>query len=229
MRSYTSSTSMGSTSRPVSSLASRTTPVRSVSPSSSTPPGMDHSPFSGSVARRTMSARPRSMMTAPTPISGRSGYSRFMMDGLRKQIPGREVHDLPALRAALAGKTYLLVATHRRGAFHRWRGLVFEIHQRDAPSLFRHRLLHFVIDAKAAVVAEPGVHLVGEPLVLREFRGVESRERLARVPALHAAGELEHQVIRHVGAKRFGGRRRILARRSWARQHSRRLLLRARC
>ena len=58
---------------PVSSRTSRRTPSRSFSPSSSTPPGTDHSPLSGSVARRTSSTRPSSTITAPTPMMGCSG------------------------------------------------------------------------------------------------------------------------------------------------------------
>src|SRR5467141_334422 len=60
---------------PVSSRSSRATPCSSVSPSSSMPPGMDHSPRKGSLPRRIKRTRPRSMITPPIPTTGLSGYS----------------------------------------------------------------------------------------------------------------------------------------------------------
>src|SRR5882672_2230255 len=60
---------------PVSSSNSRATPCSRFSPSSSVPPGMDHSPRKGSLPRRINSARPRSMITPPIPTTGLSGYS----------------------------------------------------------------------------------------------------------------------------------------------------------
>src|ERR1700704_5229819 len=60
---------------PVSSRSSRATPCCSVSPSSSVPPGMDHSPRKGSLPRRIKRAWPRSMITPPIPTTGLSGYS----------------------------------------------------------------------------------------------------------------------------------------------------------
>src|SRR5437667_4502859 len=77
-RSNTPNNSSGSTVSPVSSSASRATPWRTVSPNSSTPPGIDHSPVSGSCPRFTSRTRALSIMTAPTPMKGRSGYSRFI-------------------------------------------------------------------------------------------------------------------------------------------------------
>src|SRR5207245_11296887 len=77
-RSNTPNHSSGSTLSPVSSSASRATPWRTVSPTSSTPPGIDHPPVSRSCPRFTSRTRPSSTIIAPTPINGRSGYSRFI-------------------------------------------------------------------------------------------------------------------------------------------------------
>src|SRR6187399_2717517 len=63
-------------SRLVSSLISRRAASCSDSPSSSRPPGSDHSPLRGSCARLMISARPSRTITAPTPTTGCSGYSR---------------------------------------------------------------------------------------------------------------------------------------------------------
>src|ERR1700684_1222477 len=51
---------------------------RTISPTSSTPPGIDHWASSGGWARFTRRTRAFSMMTAPTPTSGSSGNSRCM-------------------------------------------------------------------------------------------------------------------------------------------------------
>ncbi len=67
--------------------ASRSAPWRRVSPSSSMPPGIDHSPSSGAFARLINATRPSAMMIAPTPTSGCCGYSRSMASpGIRAQI-----------------------------------------------------------------------------------------------------------------------------------------------
>src|SRR6266576_902143 len=79
IRSRTSMTGPTSTSSPVSSSTSRATAARSVSPTSTAPPGRLHSPFSGSFARRTRSTRSSLTMTAPTPTIGRSGYIRIRL------------------------------------------------------------------------------------------------------------------------------------------------------
>src|ERR1700686_2077188 len=76
MRSNTSISSITLTVSPVSSSSSRATPCSRVSPNSKLPPGIDHSPSSGSLPRRMSRARPWSIMTPPTPTMGRSGYSR---------------------------------------------------------------------------------------------------------------------------------------------------------
>src|SRR5215510_2052821 len=75
MRSKSSINSRTRTSSPVSSRNSRRTASSIVSPISMVPPGMDHCPRSGSVPRRIRTVRPRSTITPPTPITGRSGYS----------------------------------------------------------------------------------------------------------------------------------------------------------
>src|SRR5215467_6204405 len=75
MRSKSSISSSTRTSSPVSSRNSRRTASSIVSPISMVPPGMDHSPSSGSVPRRIRTVRPRSTITPPTPTTGRSGYS----------------------------------------------------------------------------------------------------------------------------------------------------------
>src|SRR5947209_17207554 len=49
-----STTRRGSTSRPVSSSASRRTPSTSFSPASTTPPGIDQNPLSGSRDRKSV-------------------------------------------------------------------------------------------------------------------------------------------------------------------------------
>src|SRR5215469_949957 len=76
MRSKSSINSRTQTSSPVSSRSSRRTACSRVSPTSTLPPGMDHSPSRGSVPLRMSTVRPWSMITPPTPITGRSGYSR---------------------------------------------------------------------------------------------------------------------------------------------------------
>src|SRR5436190_3414100 len=76
MRSRTVTTPPTSTSSPVSSRTSRAVAASSVSPVSTAPPGMLHSPLSGARPRRTSSTRSPSRMTAPTPTIGRGGYSR---------------------------------------------------------------------------------------------------------------------------------------------------------
>ena len=57
-------------STPVSSSSSRTTASASVSPASTRPPGIDHSPAAGPWPRRTSSSRPSSTAMAPTHTSG---------------------------------------------------------------------------------------------------------------------------------------------------------------
>src|SRR6185369_14463289 len=76
MRSNTPSSSVARTTRPVSSRASRSAPWRKVSPSSSIPPGIDHSPRRGALPRLISTTRPLSTIRAPTPISGCFGCSR---------------------------------------------------------------------------------------------------------------------------------------------------------
>src|SRR5579862_2964461 len=77
MRSSASTSSRTRTAKPVSSRNSRATPSAMVSPVSSKPPGMDHSPRIGSLARRTSSTRSSAITTPPTPTRGDSGYSRL--------------------------------------------------------------------------------------------------------------------------------------------------------
>src|SRR6478736_5772661 len=81
-----------STSRLVSSLISRRTASTRDSPSSSSPPGSDHSPLRGSCARLMMSARSARTITAPTPTTGCAGYSLAMKshtEYLTFNIPAR--------------------------------------------------------------------------------------------------------------------------------------------
>src|SRR5215210_3123355 len=81
-----------SMSRFVSSLISRRAASASDSPSSSRPPGRDHSPFRGSCARLMIRARPSRTTTAPTPTTGCAGYSLAMKshtEYLTFNIPSR--------------------------------------------------------------------------------------------------------------------------------------------
>src|SRR5918992_1225570 len=60
------------TSSPVSSATSRATARARLSPHSTLPPGMDHSPAEGSSPRCTINRAPSSTTIAPTPTMGRS-------------------------------------------------------------------------------------------------------------------------------------------------------------
>src|SRR5574339_417957 len=98
IRSRTSTTAPTSTRSPVSSAASRAVAACSVSPTSTIPPGRLHSPASGSKRRRisttphdpgtagqssrTCRATSSTKITAPTPRTGRSGYSRLLTHDL---------------------------------------------------------------------------------------------------------------------------------------------------
>src|SRR5215203_2484817 len=77
-RSKVSMIGPSATSRPVSSLISRRAASGSDSPSSSSPPGSDHSPWRGSCARLMISAFSPRTTTAPTPTTGCAGYSLAM-------------------------------------------------------------------------------------------------------------------------------------------------------
>src|SRR5262249_30495502 len=111
-----------STTSPVSSTASRSAAARKVSPSSTAPPGIDHSPCRGGAPRRTSKTRPpsvRSTISAPTPTIGRSGYSRgdrltsirlgtlqFRILGLhREKTPRINVDELPSAGGILRNHT----------------------------------------------------------------------------------------------------------------------------
>src|SRR3970282_1226842 len=67
MRSKASTNSTTRTTSPVSSLSSRTTAASRVSPNSTAPPGSDHCPASGSLARCTRRTRGARVPTAPQP------------------------------------------------------------------------------------------------------------------------------------------------------------------
>src|SRR5919112_15670 len=100
-RSTTPARPLTTTGRPVSSATSRTTASWAASPGSTRPPGIDHSPRPGSLARCTSSSRPSgSLTTAPT-------------HGIRAPLPGarpgtgpvssRSFSTLPTVRADLTG------------------------------------------------------------------------------------------------------------------------------
>src|SRR6266849_4487853 len=96
--------------RPVSSRASRIVASRSVSPHSSTPPGSDHSPRSGGWPRRINRTRLSRTMTAPTPTSGLSGYSRLMRNAVYRDFEARGSQLEAGFR--IARRSTILYNTH---------------------------------------------------------------------------------------------------------------------
>src|SRR5258708_16059574 len=175
MRSSTSTTSSAFTTKPVSSRASRSAAARRVSPSSTTPPGNDHFPASGGGARRTSSTRPSSIMTAPTPTIGRSGYSRFIwISG--KEAARLHVSKLPAAFRAFRGKPELRVSALRRRRAVSPLQFHLHIHTGNAFAAFHGRFAHAEVHADGPVTLEKRSDLIFErpaPPHLVEFKDPE--------------------------------------------------------
>src|SRR5713226_4379630 len=157
IRSNTSITSVALTIKPVSSSASRSAAARKVSPNSTAPPGSDHSPCIGGRARFTSSTRPLSIMTAPTPTIGRSGYSRLLMGSKRSSVEkcsGLDVGKLPSVTAVFRDEAELRLPTDRRRRavvlfqFH------FHVDHGDASAILHGSLTHVEVEVHGIVAVE---------------------------------------------------------------------------
>src|SRR5258707_4845415 len=177
-----STTACSFTTKPVSSRASRSAAERSVSPSSTMPPGSDHFPASGGWARRTSRTRPSSMMTAPTPTIGRSGYSRFIVIS-GEEVAWLHVSKLPAASRALSGKAELRVSALRRRRAVSQLQFHLHVYRGNAFAVFHRGFAHVEIHADGTIAIEKRYDLIFEGLASTHFGEIKDRERLV----LHVA------------------------------------------